>query len=273
METKCLFLDLDGTLLNDQKEVTPGNREAMERALQAGHHIVITSGRPLKSALIQAKRLKLDGPGCYVIAYNGASIYDCSSKREVFRQTMDPADLYAVFDEANRRGVYIQTYDREDVVVERHNDSAIARRYCSAINMDFRVIDDVRLDLSAPPVKALLIDFNGRTATEPMRQWIVENLSGRVDTFFSSQFYLEVVPTGMNKGRALEELSRFLGIPIQNTLAAGDEANDLSMIRAAGTGIAMANASEAVKAAADAVTERDNNHDAIAEVLERFVFP
>ena len=170
MVPKCLFLDLDGTLLNDQKEVTPGNRSAMDRALRAGHRIVIASGRPLKSALIQAKRLQLDGPGCYVIAYNGAVVYDCAAQRELFRQTMDPEDLYAVFDEANRRGVYIQTYDREDVVVERHNDSEIARRYCGVINMEFRVIDDVRQDLSAPPVKALLIDFNGRSQTEPMRQ-------------------------------------------------------------------------------------------------------
>ena len=271
MESKSLFLDLDGTLLNDQKKITPENQQAMQLALSRGHRIVIASGRPLKSALLQASQLGLDGAGCYVIAYNGGVVYDCLHQREVFRKTMEREDLYAVFDEANRRGVYIQTYDGDYVVVERRGNSAMARRYCSAIQMEFRVIGDVRRDLSAPPPKALLIDFEGRTATESMRQWILHNLSGRVDTFFSSPSYLEVVPAGINKGRAVVEMCKALEIPLRNAVAAGDEANDISMIRAAGTGVAMKNASAEVKAAADYVTRRDNNHDGIAEVIYRYM--
>ena len=269
MGAKALFLDLDGTLLNDKKQVTPDNRRAMEKALSEGVRIFVTSGRPLKSALLQAKTIGLDGPGCYVIAYNGGVIYDCTAKTELFQKTLDFADLYAIFDEADRRGVYIQTYDREDVVVERHNDSAIARRYCEAIHMEFRLIDSVR-QLPAPPPKALLIDFNGREKTEQMRLWIEKHMGGRVDTFFSSQFYLEAVPAGINKGEALREVCALLQIPIAEAVAAGDEANDISMIEAAGIGVAMQNAAAQVKAAADVITQRDNNHDAIAEVIDRF---
>ena len=74
MKKRLLFLDLDGTLLNDAKEITTGNREALERTLQRGHGVIITTGRPLKSALEQSRRLGLDKPGCYTIAYNGAMV-------------------------------------------------------------------------------------------------------------------------------------------------------------------------------------------------------
>jgi len=272
MDRKALFLDLDGTLLNDQKLVTPGNRRAVERCLAQGCQVVVTSGRPLKSALLQAERLGLAGQGCFVIAYNGAVIYDCGQRREVFRKTLQMQDLFQVFDEAARRRIYIQTYDGTDtVVMERRNDPETARRYCSLIDLDFRVVEDVRRDLSVPPVKALMIDFQNRGPLEEMQQWIHLYMKDTVDCFFSSRYYLEVVSKGMNKGFAVRELCGILSIPIENTVAAGDEANDISMLQAAGTGVAMRNAVPEAKSVASYVTERDNNHDGIAEVIERFL--
>lgn len=267
--TKILFLDLDGTLLNDQKQITPGNRQAIEQAIAAGHKVVIASGRPLKSTLAQARRLGLDGEGCCAIAYNGAVIYDCARKRDVFRKTLEMEDLYTLFDEANRRGVYIQTYDREDVIVERHNDGEAVRRYCDLIQLDYRVVD--KLELSGPTVKAVLLDFENRTPLEDMRQWINAHMQSRVDCFFSNAHLLEIVSAGISKGSAIRDLCRRLGIPVENAVAAGDEANDISMLQAAGVGVAMRNATEVVKAAADYITERDNNHDGIAEIIHRFI--
>lgn len=271
MDGKILFLDLDGTLLNDEKECTEGNRRAIARALSMGHRVVVASGRPLKSALLQAERLGLAGQGCYVIAYNGAVIYDCSRRREVFRKTLPLEALYAVFDEANRRHVHIQTYSEDSVIVEPGNDDEAVRRYCGLSGMDFQVVADIRRDLPEPPVKALLIDFQDRTPTAAMERWIRTHLRGAVGCYFSSQHYLEVVPVGMNKGYAVTALCRKLGIPVQNAIAVGDEANDISMLRAAGVGAAMQNAVPEVKAAADYITERDNNHDGIEEVIGRFL--
>lgn len=273
MDKKILFLDLDGTLLNDRKEITPGNRAAIEKAIGLGHRIVVTSGRPLKSALIQAKRLGLAGEGCYVIAYNGAVIYDCSQEREISRRTLDMESLYEVFDEARRRNIHIQAYDADDtVVIESRCDAAIAKRYCEAIDLDFRVAEDIRSALTAPSVKALMIDFQDHEPVADMERWVLENMGEQVDCFFSSRYYLEVVPAGMNKGGAVKEMCRILSVPLENSVAAGDEANDVTMIAAAGTGVAMRNAVAEAKAAANYVTERDNNHDGIAEVIERFLF-
>lgn len=271
MDKRILFLDLDGTLLNDRKEITTGNRAALEAALSRGHRVVITTGRPLTSAIIQAQRLGLDGPGCYLIAFNGSVVYDCGAGETIYSHPLTVEQVCKVYDEANRRGVHIQTYDDVDVLVEARNDNENVRRYCSLINMEYRVIQDVHTDLVQPPVKALLIDFHDRKPVEEMEDWIRTHLAGEVDCYFSSQYYLEVVPVGMNKGAAVTAMCQRLGIPLECSIAVGDAENDLSMIQTAGLGVAMANGIPEAKACADYVTQRDNNHDGIAEVVERFL--
>lgn len=270
MKNKILFLDLDGTLLNDHKEITPGNRRAIAQALELGHRVVITTGRPLKSAILQAQALGMTGKGCYLIAFNGAIVYDCFHQRQLFHQALPLETVYQVFDEANRRGLHIQTYDAQDVLVETRNDNESVRRYCSLIQMDFRVIQDVRRDLTEDPVKCLVIDYHNQAPVRAMQDWLRAQMAGQVDCFFSCDQYLEVVPLGMSKGAAVTRMCQMLNVPISNAVAVGDAANDLSMIRAAGTGVAMANGTDEVKSAADYVTTRDNNHDGIAEVIQRF---
>ncbi len=271
MDGKILFLDLDGTLLNDRKEITPVNAAALEGALARGHRVVITTGRPLKSAIQQAEKLGLTGEGCYLIAYNGAVVYDTCRREQIFCRALPRETVAEVFDEANRRGIHVQTYDTWDVLVEARNDNESVRRYCGRIGMDFRVIGDVHRDLTEDPVKALLIDFDHKEPLEEIYDWLRARMAGRVDVFFSCEQYLEVVPVGMNKGTAVADMCRRLGVDIAASVAVGDAENDISMIEASGTGVAMANGIPEIKAAADYVTARDNNHDAIAEVIERFL--
>lgn len=271
MNKRMLFMDLDGTLLNDQKEISQGNRDALELALRRGHGVIITTGRPLKSAMDQARKLGMDKPGCLLIAYNGAMIYDWGTQRILFSKALEKATVEKVFAEANRRNIHIQTYDNWEVLVEPRCDNAAVRRYCSLIGMTFRVITDVRQDLVQAPVKCLVIDYDRQTELRKIEKWICTNLSEAVDCFFSCDQYLEIVPKGMSKGDAVSKLCAMLGIPIGSAVAVGDAANDLSMIKAAGIGVAMANGTDEVKAAADYITEKDNNHDGIAEVVARFL--
>lgn len=271
MGKKILFLDLDGTLLNDEKQITRGNRQALEDALCRGHGVVITTGRPLKSAMVQARNLGLDKPGCFLIAYNGALVYDWEKQEQIFARTLDMSAVLEIFDLANSRGFHLQTYDTWDVLVEPRCDDDIIRRYCKSTGMDFRVIGDVHTDLTEPPMKILIIEEEDLAASKKLQQDIMELLSDKVNTAFSCPTYLEAVPAGMNKGEAVRMLCSLLDIPIADAVAVGDAANDLSMIQAAGIGVAMANGTDEVKAAADYVTENDNNHDGIAEVVERFL--
>lgn len=270
MVTKALFLDLDGTLLNDSKEITSKNRTAIRSALASGHRVIISTGRPLVSAIKQAVRLGLTEDGCYLAAFNGGILYDMGSGEKIYERTVPMETVYPVFREADRRKLHIQTYDDNFVIVERHNDNAYVKRYSDTILMEHTVIDDIST-LSAPPVKMLSIDFDDRAALESFAEWIRERFQGILDCFFSCPYYVEIVPSGLNKGTALVKLSEILGIPIENTIAAGDEANDIEMIRSAGIGVAMKNGTDRTKEAADYITENDNNNDGIAEIIEKFM--
>lgn len=264
-------MDLDGTLLNDAKEITAGNRQALEQALERGHDVIITTGRPLSSALTQTRKLGLDRPGCYTIAYNGAVIYDWAQKKQIFKRALSYAAVYRVFDQANAMNLHIQTYDTWKVLVEQRCDDGAVRRYCGAIGMEHQVIEDVRRDLREEPVKCLVIDYDRQEGLLEIQDWIRTNMQQEVDCFFSCNQYLEVVPKGMSKGEAVKMLCSALNVTVENAVAVGDAANDLSMIEAAGIGVAMANGTDQVKASADYVTTRDNNHDGIAEVVARFL--
>ncbi len=272
MEKKLLFMDLDGTLLDDGKQITPGNRRALEAALDRGHGVIITTGRPLKSALDQAHKLGLDKAGCYLIAYNGAVVYDWAAESQLFTRTLTYPQVFRAFEKINAMGIHVQTYDTWYVLVEKRCDDEAVRRYCGLIDMEHRVIGDVRRDLKEEPVKILAIDYDCQRELLVLERWIRENMDAEVDCFFSCDQYLEIVPKGMSKGEAVKMLCNLLHVPIQSAVAVGDAANDLSMIEAAGTGVAMANAIPEAKAIAQYVTVRDNNHDGIAEVVARF-FP
>lgn len=270
MEKRMLFMDLDGTLLDDRKEITAGNRRALEEALHRGHGVVIATGRPLKSAMDQARKLELDKPGCYLIAYNGAMIYDWEKQEQIFARTLDIPTVLEIFDYVNPKGFHLQTYDTWQVLVEPKCDNAIVRRYCDLIHMEFRVIGDVHKDLLEEPVKVLIIEPEDLEAIQKLQKDLETAMGGKVDTFFSNPTYLEVVPAGMSKGEAVKMLCAMLDVPVENAVAVGDAANDISMIAMAGTGVAMANATDEVKAIANYITLCDNNHDGIAEVVERF---
>ena len=270
MKKRLLFMDLDGTLLNDEKKITDGNRAALDQLLERGHGAIITTGRPLKSAMDQAHKLNVDRPGCYLIAYNGAVIYDWAQEKQIFTRSLPYSTVNRVVELANERGEHVQTYDTWNVLVEKRCDDAAVRRYCSLIGMEFRVIGDVHTDLTEEPVKCLVINYEEKSGLLKIQDWIREHMEQEVDCFFSCDQYLEVVPKGMSKGEAVKMLSAMMGVGIEDTVSVGDAANDLSMIEAAGIGVAMANATQEVKAVADYITILDNNHDGIAEVVERF---
>lgn len=269
MGAKILFLDLDGTLFNDKKEVSPENRRALEAARAAGCRIAISTGRALPGAMGLVRELGLTEEGCCVSASNGGVLYDCGRDRVLARRCMDIADAEQLLAYAREKGLHGQTYDREGVVLESPFDEPFVQAYCRINAMPWRVVDSLAA-LDEPPVKVLLVGPEDRVALEEAKTWIAGHMAGRAECFYSSPSFLDVMPAGVNKGYGVRELCRLLGIPKALSVAAGDEANDIPMLRAAGVGAAMANAAPEVKAAADYVTTRDNNHGGVAEIVEKF---
>lgn len=270
MGAKILFLDLDGTLFNDAKEVTPENRRALERARAAGCRLAISTGRALPGAMGLVKELGLTGEGCYVSASNGGVLYDCGADKVLARRFLTVEDAEKLLAYAREKHLHAQTYDRDGVVVKYPFNEPLVQEYCRINAMPWRVVEDLGAEIGEPPVKVLLVGREDRAALEEAKAWMNENMPGRVESFYSSPIFLDVMPAGVNKGRGVESLCRQLGIDVKDAVAAGDEANDIPMLRTAGVGAAMANAAPEVKAAADYITERDNNHSGVAEIVEKF---
>ena len=262
------FTDLDDTLLNHEKAITPKNREAIDEIRRRGHYIAITTGRALPSALNQARILDLDGENCFVIAYNGSQIYDCARKETVYRQGFEPEIVRSLFDEAYRFGIHIQTYNDTGIVAEK--DTPVMHSYSSYQKLPIQVTEDFTRLLTgkAPKVLAVEPDTDKLGA---FRQYMTPLVEGKADLFLSHFDLLEFVPVGVNKGAAVRFLCSHLGLSIQDSVAAGDAENDLTMIEAAHVGCAMINGDPKCKEKADYVTENDCDHDGVAEILNRFI--
>lgn len=265
---KILFTDLDGTLLKNDQSISEKNREAIRQMLEAGNYVVITTGRNLESARKIAEALELNVPGCYMIAYNGALIYDFGAARALKEYTVPIACVEYLFKEAEKYGLYIQTYWGKYMVTSCGGREFTY--YTKLTGTPAMQVEDVGKFLDREPNKVVLINFENQERLKVFQQEHRQWEQGRLNSFFSCPEYLEYCPLGIDKGSGMRYLYNYLGILQENVYAVGDERNDISMLQAAGTGIAVKNAYADAKAAADYVTVHDNEHDAIAEIVERF---
>lgn len=267
--TKIFFTDLDDTLLNEKKEITVGNRKAIEELLAAGHFVVISTGRALPGARYQAERLGLIGKNCYIICFNGGQIYDTEHDKLIYRQSLPMEYLRPLFDAAHEFGINIQTYSDTHVLAER--DSEDLQYYCELQHIQPLIVPDITQALDEAPAKVLALDFQHPERVNQFRDHLAQMCQGKMDLFLSHPSLLEVVPPQVNKGNAIRYLCDYLGIPLANSVSAGDAENDLTMIQAAGIGAAMCNGISLVKEAADYVTKADQNHDGVAEIIYKFI--
>ena len=267
---RLLFVDIDGTLLTSAKELTPLNAQKMDEALKQGQGIILTTGRAPASTLLQSKRLHLNKKGCYMICCNGAQIIDSVSGEILFSQGLDLDIIRRCFEEAAKFGVYIQTYDQDLIIAEE--DSPYLHEYSRILEMDYKVVPNAAdfMPTDYRPLKLLSLDKDHEKLAR-FRDHLYTIYDGVVDISFSQETYLEIVSKGISKGNAIRKMAEMLQVPMAHCIAAGDSENDISMIRTAGTGVAMANAEPAVKEAADYVTSADNNHSGVAEILDKFV--
>ena len=150
---KILFTDLDGTLLNDEKQIPEENSIAVKRTLQNGNAVVLCTGRSYFSAKKFVDRLGLNREGCYAILYNGGMIYDCCSGEILYQNTMPLSYVKYIFDQAARFDLYCQTYEGDYVVTPE--DRPEAAQYHWSSQMEVRVDPDLLENLKEVPVKEL----------------------------------------------------------------------------------------------------------------------
>lgn len=277
---KILFTDLDGTLLNDKKEITPFTRQALDKWHRAGHRLVLCSGRPLPSILEVKDSLFPDDADMYLIGFNGGLIYDCAQKRVISRTSLPLSLTAEILRSADACGIHCHTYGDECILTPA--DTVHLAFYRKTIHMPFHVVEnlpdallngslsslpDLGAVLTEGPCKCLAIETLRPSRLEKLRKLLEKNYGTQLQLLYSSKYLLEIFPTSSGKGTALQRLSGLLGIPLADTVAAGDQSNDISMLEAAGTSIAMSNGVEDVKKAATMVTAYDNNNDGLGKLL------
>ena len=263
---KLFFFDLDGTLLNSKKDITPGTYAALKEWHAAGNLIAISSGRPLISILDVIKTQDLACFDPYAVAFNGSQIYSCREQKNIYKKTISLDDVRTLSSIAKELCLHHHSYDDSSILTAAINREI--EYYTRVVRLPVRVLPDFPDGMTDPPCKMLCIDLDKEGKLERMTSRVAERgLDSRITAIRSNPYYLELFDHTAGKGSAVPALAGLLGIDICDTLAAGDEENDISMINAAGCGVAMLNGTAAVKAAADIVTVRDNENDGLADIL------
>ena len=264
---RVFFSDLDGTLLNNEKQVSPRTRQAVDEFVRSGNAFVISTGRPHGSAIRLQEKFGLKYPGSYISAHNGALIYD-SSAGKILYETGIPLDIVPeILRIADWHKVHVHTY--QDIYIVSREYSDALEFYLGHIPMPLIINKDLLYELEKPPWKMIGVELRDHGRLQAFHDALLGELGDVISPVFSDSCYVDIAPVEAGKGNALLQLCNILNIPVENSMAAGDNENDLSMIRAAGLGIAMCNGVDELKKAADVVTEQDNNHDGLVPFLTR----
>lgn len=265
-----IALDMDGTLLDPEKNVTGGVRRAMERAAAVGKVIVLATGRcvselaPYRDALVSVR---------YAICESGALLYDLSEERVLARRTLPPEVAPAVAREAAAEKAMVQGMERGIGIAQRsdvpHMDRWKMGIYRRLYEETATLVDDMIAELDDPARSWEKLNVFHLTPESRDRG---HEMLGHLPVVFAymEETSLEITPKDVDKGRGLLELCRILEIDPARTIGVGDGANDEPLLRAAGLSVAMGNATPDVAEMAD-VMVADNAHDGVAEAIERIL--
>ncbi|MBD5487688.1 MAG: HAD family phosphatase [Lachnospiraceae bacterium] len=266
---KLLFTDLDGTLLNNDSQVSDGTKAFLDDFLAAGNKLILSSGRPKDSVLEVKNNAGLTQSGILLICSNGTQVYDCDSRTTIMEKRLPLPYVPYLQEQASRYDLHIQTY-REDAIVSPAKDREITF-YRRRIHLPLIISPNLAEALTEAPFKMLAISLDDFDKLESFRRSIADWAEGKIQTIYSSDMYLELFEHTAGKGNAVRFVCDHFGVPLSDAYAAGDADNDISMLEAAGCGIAMANATDKVKQSADIVTELDNDWDGLAALMRKLL--
>ncbi|MEW8966741.1 Cof-type HAD-IIB family hydrolase [Exiguobacterium alkaliphilum] len=274
---QAVLLDLDGTLLNDQKMISPKTKETLLSLQANGIRVVLASGRPKRGIEPFATELKLEQYGGLIVSSNGACVTDATTGETLFEQAIDRDVARAILDHLTGFDVipmlndetYLYVNDVFSGMLELNGEPFNIIEYESRGGR-FQLREEPRLaDAIAFPVYKILVagqpDYlqaNADAMSQPFNQ--------QVTGMFTANMYYEFTDYGIDKARALDHVFQQVGIARDQTIAFGDGHNDRSMLEYAGISVAMDNAVDAIKAIATDVT-RSNNEEGIAHHLARYL--
>ena len=266
MSKKMLVLDIDGTLTNSKKEITPATKNAITEVLKQGHAVVIASGRPTPGTKKVCEELNLKDYNGYVLSYNGAKITSLHENSVVHQKVLEGKFIPEIYKYCLDKGIGMMTYEDNAAITGTTIDEYMELE--ARINsIDLKTVENFEEYVNFPVNKCLLTAEN--SIAEKVCEELADKYKGELSIYRSEPFFVEIMPQGVDKAASLEVLRNILGIEQENIIACGDGFNDLSMIKYAGVGVSMANGCEACLDAADYIAP-SNDEDGICAVIEKY---
>lgn len=268
MKYKLIVLDVDGTLLTDDKTISARTRATLLKVQQMGIRLVLASGRPTYGVTSLAKALELDKNGGFILSYNGGQIINMQTNETLFEKRVDPELIPYLERKARKNGFTVFTYLEDTILTSDASDKHVIRE-AELNGMRLRETEHFSEEIDFFPCKVMLSGDDEEALVKLETHW-KKRLAGTLDVFRSENYFLEVVPQFIDKANTLSVLLQKLDIASEHVLAIGDGVCDVTMIQLAGLGIAMGNAQDSVKACADVVT-LSNEEDGLAVAIEKAI--
>ena len=251
--------DLDGTLLADDKSISTENKNAIEYFISEGGYFTITTGRSIqgvKSILNQVM------PNAPIVLFNGSAVYDVKTDKIIWEAFLDKK-ANNVINLIEEKFPYsgIEVWGKKDIYISRNNE--LIRKQIAIEGLTENLLH--YSDVPEPLRKAMFVQ-EAELLPYVRKEIMASEYADQYNFMQSSPNYYELLPKEASKGNGLLKIADFLGIPKNKTIGIGDNENDLTLIRDAGIGIAVANALPSLLAEADFIST-DNNSHSISTVI------
>lgn len=267
MAYEILVLDIDGTLTNSSKKISQKTLEAILAIQERGHTVVLASGRPTPGILSLAKELKLSSYNGFILSYNGGKIINCSTNEIIYQKLLAKELIPSLYQAAIEHNVGIMSYENNCIIAGTPIDKYIEIE-ARINNIPIKKVDNF-IDYMNFDVNKCIMTAEGKYL-EKIEPIIRERYKDTLNIYRSEPYFLEIMPKDIDKAYSLGKLLNHLGLSKEQMISCGDGYNDLTMIEYAGMGVAMANARDVVKNAANFIT-LSNDEDGVAHVIHEFM--
>ncbi|MGL5330542.1 MAG: sugar-phosphatase [Peptostreptococcaceae bacterium] len=266
---KLIALDIDGTLLNTDKKITNEVFNSIQEAKKQGAKVVLSTGRPLPGVTPLLEELNLTDDGDYVICFNGALVQEVKSKKVLCNLEMNMDDFNLIYNEVcKKHNTFIHINTPTNLVTPNKIPGQYTQLEANLNKIPIEYKPTEEIDDSITFCKIMIVDDSEKL--EEIIQSIPKEFHDKYTIVRSAPFFLEFLNKDANKGNALRSLCSNINIPIEKSIAVGDEENDQHMIKYAGLGVAMGNARDSIKDIADFITTTNNDHG-VANVINKFI--
>ena len=262
---KLITIDLDGTLLDKDKNISEKNLEAIRKCTEKGIYVVIATGRPYLGTKSLIKKLGL--VNSFIILYNGGKVIDIKNNETIFTDTINGSDIKDIYQLSLKHNLYYHAFKaNEELITPKFNPYTALEVRINHISFKNQLIKDV--DDDEKFLKGMIV--GDEKDLDVLETKIPSSFKDKYSIVRSAKVFVEFLNKSVDKGNALNFLKKYLNLKDDETMAIGDAGNDLGMIKCAHIGVAMKNSMKKVLDDANYITENDNNNSGVAEAINKF---